>query len=59
MKTVIYTNLNMFIIPVLTLSSGGATLYELFIASDFNLAKLLGELFIPKSGEFFILLLVQ
>jgi hypothetical protein len=49
----------MFIIPVLTLSSGGATLYELFIASDFNLAKLLGELFIPKSGEFFILLLVQ
>jgi len=58
-KTVIYMNLNMFIIPVLTLSSGGSTLYELFMANNFNLAKLLGELFIPKSGEFFIILLVQ
>ena len=49
----------MFVIPVLTLSSEGATLYDLFISNDFNLARLLGELFIPKSGEFFIILLVQ
>mmetsp|Transcript_9019 Transcript_9019/g.15260 ORF Transcript_9019/g.15260 Transcript_9019/m.15260 type:complete len:95 (+) Transcript_9019:725-1009(+) len=59
MKTVIYMNLNMFIIPVLTLSSGGSTLYELILANDFNLAKLIGELFIPKSGEFFVILLIQ
>jgi hypothetical protein len=30
MKTVIYTNLNMFIIPVLTISSGGGSIYDLF-----------------------------
>jgi hypothetical protein len=59
MKTVIYMMFNMFIIPVLTLSSNGASLYELFTKSNFNVAQLLGELFIPKSGEFFILLLVQ
>jgi len=59
MKTVIYTNLNMFIIPVITMSSGGSSLYDLFITNNFNFAKLLGGLFIPKSGEFFILLLVQ
>jgi len=58
-KTVFYTILNMFVIPVLTLSSEGASLYDLFISNDFNLARLLGELFIPKSGEFFIILLVQ
>lgn len=51
--------LNVFIIPVLTLSNGGATLYELFIQNNFNFAKILGELFIPKSGEFFIILLIQ
>lgn len=58
-KTVIYMNLNMFVIPVLTLSGGGQTLFEFFYSNDFNIAKLLGELFIPKSGEFFIILLVQ
>lgn len=58
MKTVIYCNLNMFIIPVLTISSGGISLYQLFMENNFNIAKLLSELFIPKSGEFFILLLV-
>jgi hypothetical protein len=51
-------NLNMFIIPVLTLSSKGRTLYELFTTNDFSLPKLLAELFIPKSGEFFIILLI-
>ena len=56
-KTVIYMSLNMFFIPVLTLSSGATSLYELFSRS--NKAQLLGELFIPKSGEFFIILLVQ
>ena len=48
----------MFIIPVLTLTSGGKSIYELITTSNFNIAKLLSELFIPKSGEFFILLLV-
>ena len=58
-KTVVYTTLNLFIIPVLTISNNGGTLYDLFMANNFNIAKLLSELFIPKSGEFFILLLVQ
>lgn len=57
LKTVVYTSLNMFIIPVLT-TSGGASMYDLIINSNFNVAKILGELFIPKSGEFFALLLV-
>ena len=59
MKLVIYMNLNMFFIPVLTISSGGKTLYELFSANKWNVALLLGELFIPKSGEFFVILLIQ
>ena len=58
LKTVVYMSLNMFIIPVLT-TSGGASMYDLFINSNFNVAKILGELFIPKSGEFFALLLIQ
>ncbi len=33
-------------------------MYDLFINNNFNVAKILGELFIPKSGEFFALLLV-
>lgn len=57
-KTVIYMNLNIFVIPVLTLSSGGKTLWELFNGSNWNLAMLLSELFIPKVGEFFIYLVV-
>jgi len=57
-KTVIYMNLNMFIIPLLTLSNKGKTLYELFTTNDFSFPRLLSELFIPKSGEFFIILLV-
>jgi hypothetical protein len=58
LKTVTYTSLNMFIIPVLT-STGGMSIAELFSTNNFNVAKLLSELFIPKSGEFFALLLVQ
>jgi hypothetical protein len=58
-KTVVYMSLNMFMIPVLTVSSGSQTIYDLFTESEFNLAKILGELFIPKSGEFFVILLVQ
>lgn len=59
LKTVIYMIINLFVIPVLTLSNGGVTLYELFMSNNWNLPRLLGELFIPKSGEFFIILLVQ
>ena len=47
----------MFIIPVMTLTSGATSLYELFQGT--SKIQLLGELFIPKSGEFFIILLVQ
>lgn len=50
--------LNMFMIPVLTLSNGGTSIWNLILQNNFNIAKILGELFIPKSGEFFILLLV-
>ena len=49
----------MFIIPVLTISNNGGTIYDLIMSNNFNIAKLLGELFIPTGGEFFILLLVQ
>ena len=51
--------LNIFVIPVLTLASGGKTLFELFSDSNWNVPKLLSELFIPTSGEFFIYLLIQ
>jgi len=44
---------------VLTLSNNGGTLYDLVTSNNFNIAKLLSELFIPTSGEFFILLLIQ
>ena len=59
-KNIIIQNMiiNMFIIPVLTISSGKKTLYELFTVSGYNIARLLSELFIPKSAEFFIILLV-
>ena len=59
LKTVIYMIINLFVIPVLTLSNGGVTLYQLFMTNNWNLPRLLGELFIPKSGEFFIILLIQ
>ena len=57
-KTTIYSILNMFIIPILTMSQGSGTLWQVFQSNNFNIAKILGELFLPKSGEFFILLLV-
>ena len=52
-------SLNMFIIPVLTISGGSKTIYELLISSHWSLPRMLGELFIPKSGEFFIILLAE
>ena len=60
-KTTVYSIFNMFIIPILTMSlvTGSGTLWEVFQSQNFNIAKILGELFLPKSGEFFILLLVQ
>ena len=59
LKTVIYTTLNIFVIPVLTLASGGKTFYEIISENNWNFGKLLSELFIPASGEFFVILLVQ
>lgn len=56
-KCVIYMILNMFVIPVLTISSGGKTIYQLIMESNFP--RLLSELFIPKAGEFFTVLLFQ
>ena len=49
----------MFIIPVLTISGGSKTIYELLISTHWSVPRMLGELFIPKSGEFFIILLAQ
>ena len=57
-KYVIYMCLNLFAIPLLTISSGGKTIFELLKSSHWNFAILLSELFIPKSGEFFILLMI-
>ena len=48
--------LNMFIIPVLTISSGGKTVWQILTESAFP--RLLSELFIPKAGEFFTILLI-
>lgn len=59
LKTVIYTTLNIFIIPVLTLASSGKTLFEIISDNNWNFGKLLSELFIPASGEFFVILLLQ
>lgn len=58
-KTVIYMSLNMFVIPVLTISGGNKTIYDLLISSHWSIPRILGELFIPKSGEFFIILLIE
>lgn len=58
-KTVVYMSLNMFVIPVLTISGGSKTLYELLISTHWSIPRMLGELFIPKSGEFFIILLIE
>lgn len=52
-------SLNMFIIPVLTISGGSKTIFELFNSSEWSFPRMLGELFVPKSGEFFIILLVE
>ena len=49
----------MFVIPVLTISGGSKTIYELVMSSEWSFPRMLGELFVPKSGEFFIILLVQ
>jgi len=58
-KTVVYMSLNMFIIPVLTISGGNKTIYELLTSTQWSIPRILGELFIPKSGEFFIILLIE
>jgi len=55
-KCVIYLILNMFVIPVLTIASEGKTIYELLITT--SVPSLLSELFIPKAGEFFAVLLI-
>jgi len=47
----------MFVIPVLTIASEGKTIYELLITT--SVPSLLSELFIPKAGEFFAVLLIQ
>ena len=57
-KTIVYLLLNTFVIPILTIASGGKSLYEIFSETGFNVAKILGELFIPKSAEFFIYLII-
>jgi len=55
-KCVIYLILNMFVIPVLTIASEGKTIYELLVTT--SVPSLLSELFIPKAGEFFAVLLI-
>ena len=46
----------MFVIPVLTIASEGKTIYELLVTT--SVPSLLSELFIPKAGEFFAVLLI-
>ena len=58
-KTVIYMSLNMFVIPVLTISGGSRTIYELIVSTEWSFPRMLGELFVPKGGEFLIILLIE
>lgn len=57
-KSVIYLNLNMLIIPGLTLTTS-TPLINIILKKQFKLTELLGDFYIANSGIFFVSLLIQ
>lgn len=57
-KSVIYLNLNMLIIPGLTLTTS-TPLINVIFEKQFKLTELLGDFYIANSGIFFVSILIQ
>jgi Calcium-dependent channel, 7TM region, putative phosphate len=57
-KSVIYLNLNMLIIPGLTLTTS-TPLITIIFQKQFRLTELLGDFYIANSGIFFVSILIQ
>jgi hypothetical protein len=57
-RAVIYLNLNMLIIPALTLTNS-EPLINLLFKKQFDLTQLLGDFYIANSGVFFVSILIQ
>lgn len=57
-KSVIYLNLNMLIIPGLTLTTS-TPLIKIIFDKQFHLTELLGDFYIADSGIFFVSILIQ
>lgn len=57
-KSVIYLNLNMFVIPALTLTNS-EPLINIIFKKQFDITKLLGDFYIANSGVFFVSILIQ
>lgn len=57
-KSVIYLNLNMLIIPGLTLTNS-TPLINIMFMKNFRLAEILGDFYIANSGIFFVSMLIQ
>jgi hypothetical protein len=56
-KSVIYLNLNMLVIPGLTLTTS-TPLINIFFMKNFRLAEILGDFYIANSGIFFLSILI-
>lgn len=57
-KSVIYLNLNMLIIPGLTLTTS-TPLINIIFEKQFQITELLGDFYIANSGMFFVSILIQ
>lgn len=57
-KSVIYLNLNMLIIPGLTLTTS-TPLISIFFQKGFKFTEILGDFYIANSGIFFVSILIQ
>lgn len=57
-KSIIYLNLNMLIIPGLTLTTS-TPLITIIFEKHFKLTELLGDFYIANSGIFFVSILIQ
>lgn len=56
-KSVIYLNLNMLVIPALTLTTS-EPLINIFFKKQFDLTQILGDVYIANSGIFFVSILI-
>jgi hypothetical protein len=57
-KSVVYLNLNMLIIPGLTMTTS-SSIIDLIFEKQFKLTELLGDFYIANSGVFFVSILIQ